>query len=193
MNLLFKNIKPFSLLMILAIGGCASIMMGSYQDILIETKCGEKLVRSECSVTNEKGDWFVRVPGTVNIHKGFDELEITCKSDEFELHKVSIKSNSTLPLLGNVVIGGGVGVIVDLETKAGFEYPTRITFKVNSCKSLGSSNLTPVLTKNEISESKNDKRSSKEQSTAIKPESSEEKPIQYCRQMNSNIPGCLFK
>jgi len=115
-------------------GGCASVMLGSFQDVSFETKCGDKKVKAECQIKNEMGSWFVKTPGTINLHKGYDELELTCKGDDFEAHKVSISSSGNVTLLGNALVGGGLGAIVDLETKAGFEYPTKIIFVVKSCE-----------------------------------------------------------
>lgn len=117
-------------------GGCASVMMGSYQDVFIETKCGDKPVRAECSVSNEIGVWNVKTPGSIHLHKGYDELELTCKGERFDLHKVYINSSSNLPLYGNALIGGGIGAVTDIETRAGFDYPTKITFIVKSCNAV---------------------------------------------------------
>jgi|CryBogDrversion2_7_1035282.scaffolds.fasta_scaffold01075_2 hypothetical protein len=128
-----KNIKSLCVALFLAIGGCASVMMGSYQDVFIETKCGDKPVKAECSVSNEIGEWSVKTPGTLHLHKGYDQLELNCKGDSFDLHKVKITSSGNLPLYGNALIGGGIGVFTDIETRAGFDYPTKITFIVNSC------------------------------------------------------------
>ena len=133
MQKFYKNIKSLCIPFILAIGGCASVMMGSYQDVYIETKCGDKPVKAECSVGNEMGEWSVNTPGTIQLHKGYDELELNCKGDNFDLHKVKITSSGNLPLYGNVLVGGGIGVFTDIETRAGFDYPTKITFIVKSC------------------------------------------------------------
>ncbi len=133
MQIFYKNIKSLTIPLLLVMSGCASVMMGSYQDIYIETKCGEKIVKAECSLSNEVGEWSVKTPGAIRLHKGYDELELNCKSDNFDLHRVKITSSGNIPLYGNVFVGGGLGAIVDFESRAGFDYPTKITFKVPSC------------------------------------------------------------
>ena len=153
MKHLSLNFKSIAVPLFLIIGGCASVMLGSFQDVSIETKCADKKVKAECLVKNEMGEWFVRTPGTINLHKGYDELELTCKGNDFEPHKVSISSSGNVTLLGNALVGGGLGAIVDLETKAGFEYPTKITFVVKSCEMPDSAKTDQTKAKSLASES----------------------------------------
>lgn len=196
-------------------------MLGTYQDISVETKCGNKPVNAECTIKNEIGVWSVNTPGTLRLHKGFDELELSCKGADFDLHRLKISSSSNLTFYANALVGGGLGALVDLETKAGFEYPTKITFIVKSCEK-------PVNTKTDESKNNSEsiptesaqsypvstelvnkdslKKTSKENSkdTAIdktdslhsdqsKKETAKSKPVPYCKQVDKEIPGCTFQ
>lgn len=196
-------------------------MLGTYQDISVETKCGNKPVNAECTFKNEIGVWSVNTPGTLRLHKGFDELELSCKGADFDLHRLKISSSSNLTFYANALVGGGLGALVDLETKAGFEYPTKITFIVKSCEK-------PVNTKTDESKNNSEsiptesaqsypvstelvnkdslKKTSKENSkdTAIdktdslhsdqsKKETAKSKPVPYCKQVDKEIPGCTFQ
>lgn|GEM_PF-2120353 len=217
----YINIKSITLPLLLAIGGCASVMLGTYQDISVETKCDGKPVNAECTMTNEIGSWSVNTPGTLRLHKGFDELELSCKGADFDLHRVKISSSSNLTFYANAFVGGGLGALVDLESKAGFEYPTKITFIVKSCdkpfdaktdesknnpqsKPAESAQSYPVSTgvvnkdylKKSLKENSKDTATDKTDSMhsdQSKKETAKSKPVPYCKQVDKEIPGCTFQ
>ena len=217
----YINIKSITLPLLLAIGGCASVMLGTYQDISVETKCDGKPVNAECTMTNEIGSWSVNTPGTLRLHKGFDELELSCKGADFDLHRVRISSSSNLTFYANAFVGGGLGALVDLESKAGFEYPTKITFIVKSCdkpfdaktdesknnpqsKPAESAQSYPVSTgvvnkdylKKSLKENSKDTATEKTDSMhsdQSKKETAKSKPVPYCKQVDKEIPGCTFQ
>jgi len=217
----YINIKSITLPLLLAIGGCASVMLGTYQDISVETKCDGKPVNAECTMTNEIGSWSVNTPGTLRLHKGFDELELSCKGADFDLHRVRISSSSNLTFYANAFVGGGLGALVDLESKAGFEYPTKITFIVKSCdkpfdaktdesknnpqsKPAESAQSYPVSTgvvnkdylKKSLKENTKDTATDKTDSMhsdQSKKETAKSKPVPYCKQVDKEIPGCTFQ
>jgi hypothetical protein len=217
----YINIKSITLPLLLAIGGCASVMLGTYQDISVETKCDGKPVNAECTMTNEIGSWSVNTPGTLRLHKGFDELELSCKGADFDLHRVKISSSSNLTFYANAFVGGGLGALVDLESKAGFEYPTKITFIVKSCdkpfdaktdesknnsqsKPAESAQSYPVSTgvvnkdylKKSLKENSKDTDTDKTDSMhsdQSKKETAKSKPVPYCKQVDKEIPGCTFQ
>ena len=214
MQKLYKNIKSLCIPLLLMMGGCASIMMGNYQDIFIETKCGDKPVKAECSVSNEIGEWGVNTPGTVHLHKGYDELVLKCQGDNFEPHKVNFTSSGNLPLYGNALLGGGIGVFTEIETRAGFDYPTKITFIVKSCtagkpqleeaskksklkeaddESAKSYAVKRGLATAEVNKSESSKNSDKTEVESIQREQAKPKPVSYCKQLDMAIPGCSIQ
>ncbi len=44
---------------------------------------GGALLQANCTITNDKGQWPVNVPGSVTIETSKDQLSITCKSDGY--------------------------------------------------------------------------------------------------------------
>jgi len=86
----------------------------------------KELVGVGCTLTNDAGIWFVTSPGSVSIHKSTGDLAIDCKrEDVFGNQTLVSKSNGAV--WGNVLLGGGIGYIVDRNTGAGFDYPATVT------------------------------------------------------------------
>jgi hypothetical protein len=203
------NSKTILLMITAAVltAGCASVMLGSYQDVALETKCGDQAVKSQCTLSNEMGQWSVSTPANIRLHKGFDELELVCSSTRFDQHKVTISSSSNLPFYANALVGGGLGAVVDLESKAGFDYPTKITFIVKSCSSEPSQASlkshesraaeTPVINKSTSSDRRTSVQSvSGDQEKEGNPaDSTKTKPNQrtYCKQLDMEVPGCVLR
>jgi hypothetical protein len=188
----YKNIKSLYIALLLVMGGCASVMMGSYQDIFIETKCGEKPVKAECSVSNEIGVWSVKTPGSIHLHKGYDELELNCKGESFDLHKVYINSSGNLPLYGNALVGGGIGAFTDIETRAGFDYPTKITFIVKSCNAVQDTREEVSKNKSTSKESEGEPAKSYPVTRGVTPSESPAKSIpsgRSAQEANNSLPS----
>jgi hypothetical protein len=79
-----------------------------------------------CTLTNDAGSWFVTTPGSVSVHKSTGDLAIDCKRDSFAGNQTLI-SKSNGAVWGNILVGGGIGYIIDRNTGAGFDYPTTTT------------------------------------------------------------------
>jgi len=120
---------------ILLVGGCASVVVGRYQSIQIAADCNGIPVEASCSLRNENGSWKTNTPNNIIIQKGFGDLSITCNSQSFDTHVAYYKSSSTFTNYANAVFGGVVGFVVDTNNGAGFNYPEKINFSVDSCKS----------------------------------------------------------
>ena len=109
--------------------GCASITGSRNQPVSVTcTSEGKPVSNANCTLMNDKGQWFVTAPGTVMIQKAYGDLAITCKKDEFA-GTGSFKSASEGAVWGNLLAGGLIGYAVDAGSGAGFSYPQ--TMNVN--------------------------------------------------------------
>jgi hypothetical protein len=203
------NSKTILLMTIAALltAGCASVMLGSYQDVALETKCGDQVVKSQCTLSNEMGQWSVSTPANIRLHKGFDELELVCSSTRFDQHKVIISSSSNLPFYANALVGGGLGAVVDLESKAGFDYPTKITFIVQSCSSEPSQVSLKPHDSHDAEAPLTNQSASADRKSSVQTDSGEQgkegnpgdsiktKSNQrtYCKQLDMEVPGCVLR
>jgi hypothetical protein len=114
--------------------GCASIVSGTNQSISLETRSatGESIVGANCKLENPKGTWFVTTPGSVTIHRAYDDLSIYCTKADQQPGIATVKSSTKGMAFGNILFGGLVGVGVDAATGAAYDYPALITVQLGT-------------------------------------------------------------
>lgn len=113
---------------LLALAGCASIVGGSNQVISVESRKGVDVVSgAACRLVNDKGTWFVTTPGTVTVHRAYDDLSIKCEKEGMEPGIVTVKSSTKGMAFGNILAGGLIGAAVDMGTGAAYDYPALVT------------------------------------------------------------------
>jgi len=112
-----------ALLSLFILSGCASITSGKVQPISVTTACdGEPINGAMCTLTNDKGSWFVKTPGSISISKAYADLTVECKKDKAQ-GVATFQSKSEGAVWGNIIAGGIIGYAVDAGTGAGFSYP----------------------------------------------------------------------
>lgn len=117
-----KNIF-ISFIIILTVSSCATITGNKIQALQITTNVDGAV----CTLTNTYGQWTVETPGSVTVSKDSDNLQIICKHKGYKPATVSIESSHTnASTWGNIILGGGVGYIVDRNSGAAFVYPGQI-------------------------------------------------------------------
>jgi hypothetical protein len=108
---------------LLALTGCASVAGQKMQPILVQTVHDNIEVGNVgCTLANDAGSWFLTTPASVMVHKSTGDLVIDCKKDNLSGNQTLV-SKSNGAVWGNILIGGGIGYIVDRNTGAGFDYP----------------------------------------------------------------------
>ncbi len=116
--------------LVLVLPGCASIVTGHNQSVSIETPECEG---ATCSLTNSKGTWYVKSPGSVTVHRAYGDLTITCAKDGFPSATNAVASTTKGMAFGNIIFGGVIGAGVDIGTGAAYDYPTLISNPI-ACK-----------------------------------------------------------
>lgn len=107
--------------------GCASVTGSNMQPVSVQTIHENKEVGNVgCTLTNDAGKWFVTAPGTVTVHKSTGDMAVDCQKDSLS-GRETVVSKSNGSVWGNIILGGGIGYIVDRNTGAGFDYPNTIT------------------------------------------------------------------
>ena len=120
--------KLLAMASLLAVTGCASIAGEKMQPISVQTVQDNKEVAGiGCTLMNDAGKWFVTTPGSVTVHKSTGDLAIDCSKDGNIAGHETLVSKANGAIWGNVIIGGGIGYLVDRHTGAGFNYPDNIT------------------------------------------------------------------
>ena len=80
-----------------------------------------------CTLTNDAGKWFVTTPGSVTVNKSTGDLSVDCQKENVAIGNAIVVSKSNGSVWGNILLGGGIGYIVDRNTGAGFDYPPNIS------------------------------------------------------------------
>lgn len=104
--------------------GCASIVDGEHQSISVQTP---PTMGATCSLTNNKGEWFIpETPGSVVVHKSYDDLVVSCQEPGYVPDTVDVKSHTKAMAFGNVIFGGAIGAGVDVADGAAYDYPVNV-------------------------------------------------------------------
>ena len=108
--------------------GCASVTGTSNQSISIQARAsnGKEVKEAACDLINKRGTWFITTPGTVQIHRSNDDLQITCRKEGYDNGRASVVSETKGSMFGNILLGGGIGAVVDHNNGSAYEYPSFI-------------------------------------------------------------------
>ena len=123
----------FLALAILMLNGCASILMGDKQRIVLSVSCKEREFPTYCDVSNDKGQWSVLTPAPLYVEKSREPLKVSCSGI---LGKTTWTLNSSpgVAMAGNILFGGVVGAVVDHRTAKGYVYPEHINLESPICR-----------------------------------------------------------
>ena len=103
---------------------CASTMSGSSQNITVSSN----VQGATCSLSNDKGTWSLTTPGSAVITSSRVNLALTCSKEGYVNGVASLPSkHKDYATWGNVILGGGIGYIIDRKSGAAFIYPQQVT------------------------------------------------------------------
>lgn len=134
--------RLLSLMAILAasllLGGCASITGSSQQSVSVETRQETAQVSgAACELVNAKGKWFLTSPGSVQIQRSNDDLQVTCNKPGLEPGRASVTSIVKPGMMGNFFFGGIIGVAIDHASGAAYDYPNMIQVMMGQMTKIG--------------------------------------------------------
>jgi hypothetical protein len=122
---------------------CASIVSGTSEPLSVETRSlsdGTQLVGATCTMTNDKGTWFVQTPGSVTVHRSLADMAIQCSKDGFQPAINTTLSTTKGMAFGNLLFGGLIGTAVDVGSGAAYDYPTLISIMMTPTPSRPTAN-----------------------------------------------------
>lgn len=127
----FFNYKTTAIAIIFAsslLTGCASIVNGTNQIVSVETRNkGEIVTGATCKLQNGKGVFYVTTPGTVTVHRAYEDLSIKCEKENLPPGLATAKSSTKPMAFGNILVGGVIGAAIDTSSGAAYDYPTLLT------------------------------------------------------------------
>ncbi len=112
----------------LAFGGCASVVNDTTHPMKVETKTevGEKVVGADCTLTNDKATTTVKSGDLTNVRRSNKDLEIVCIHPTNPRAVATATSRVNGGMFGNIILGGGIGAIIDHNRGTAYTYPTWI-------------------------------------------------------------------
>ena len=118
--------KYLALAAVLSLSGCASVMNDSTHPIKVETKTEDgKLVNgADCKLTNDYGSFNTKSGDTVQVRRSSKDLDIVCKTQEQPDASGRAISRANGGMFGNIILGGGIGAIIDHNKGTAYSYPT---------------------------------------------------------------------
>jgi hypothetical protein len=118
-------ISAFFLSLISFSYGCATIVSGTSQSILVDTP---HLKEASCRLTDSSGNNYslASTPGFVTVQKGDGPMSIVCEKKGYEDGVLSVEEMVVGSTFGNILLGGGIGILVDAASGAAQEYPPTI-------------------------------------------------------------------
>lgn len=123
--------KMMVLMLSFASVGCATITGSRNQPVSVQAvHNGSSLEGVGCSLTNDKGTWFVKTPGSTTIQKSGQDLVVACSKEGVPAGSTTVASSANGGVWGNILLGGFIGYAVDASTGAAFDYPTSMTVQM---------------------------------------------------------------
>ena len=108
--------------------GCASVVNDVTHPMKIETKTetGEIVPGADCTVTNERIVMTVKSGEIANVRRSNVDLQISCKHPTNPNAIARAISRVNGGMFGNIILGGGIGAIIDHNRGTAYTYPTWI-------------------------------------------------------------------
>lgn len=110
----------------LVFAGCASIVNDTTQPIRIDTvrADGTEVAGANCTMTNDYGSFTAQSGKQSIVRRSGKDLDIVCThSGEAQAGGRAI-SRANAGLAGNILLGGGIGAIIDHNKGTAYTYPT---------------------------------------------------------------------
>jgi len=127
-NSKYNDIKNVVACIAITIGatGCATITSGTSQSVMVVTE--KDVVDASCELTDKKGGkWYVpETPAAVTVRKGDGPMSVVCRKDGYKVSTLSVDETLAGATFGNIILGGGIGILVDAASGAAQQYPDNI-------------------------------------------------------------------
>ncbi|MES2840695.1 MAG: hypothetical protein V4794_10480 [Pseudomonadota bacterium] len=108
-----------------ALTGCASVINDVTHPMKIETKtsAGNVIAGAECKLSNDYGVFPAKSGDTVQVRRSSKDLDIVCKDPANPDAVAKAISRANGGMFGNILLGGGIGAIIDHNKGTAYSYP----------------------------------------------------------------------
>lgn len=108
----------------IAVSGCSTILTGTSQGITVTTNP----TGATCTIDRggQRVGAIAQTPNTVQISKSASPLDIECSKEGFQTASLKHKADFAGATVGNLLLGGVIGVAVDAASGASSIYPSEV-------------------------------------------------------------------
>ncbi len=105
--------------------GCATLTTGTTQAVSVDVLNAKG---ASCEGTDKAGRKYhwPKTPAVTTVQKGDGPIQLVCTLEGFKQTLFSFDETFVAATLGNVILGGGVGLFVDIASGAAQEYSSTI-------------------------------------------------------------------
>ncbi len=136
-----KIAAPILAASLLTLSACASIIEGSSDKVFINT-VGTK--SASCRVNNERFSSTANSMSSVDVMRSKTDLNVDCSDQQTgSSGKTTVASDLEPWTFGNILLGGIIGLGVDLGTGSAWNYPAQIDVNMQQSQPAPAA-LTPV-------------------------------------------------
>ena len=123
-----RKLTVLALAVSAALSGCATITQGAHQSVLFDTSPSGAV----CSITREGNMLYAdfTAPKSLQIEKDKDDLVITCDKEGYRRAVIHTNSSFEGWTMGNLLLGGIIGLGVDAASGAINEYPSQVVVRM---------------------------------------------------------------
>lgn len=108
--------------------GCATVVKGGSQSLSVSTSPEPG---ATCVLTSPSGVNLTLVtPNAVTVERSKHDITVTCNKDGFEQAVAVVASKFNGMTLGNILIGGVIGVGIDAASGAMNDYPSSVNVQM---------------------------------------------------------------
>ena len=122
------------LVTLMVLGGCAFLVNDGQQTITVRTDCQQIVLQQSCTATLGKQHFSFITPAKLTLPRTSEPLVVNCQGVMFGGAGFDVPAGFSAGMLGNVVAGGAVGVVIDLNTKRGFAHPNVTNLVMPICQ-----------------------------------------------------------
>jgi hypothetical protein len=87
---------------------------------------GSDIEGAKCDLTNDEGTWYLTTPGSTTVRRSNKDMQVICKKAGIDLGSANVVSRTKGNMYGNILLGGGIGAIIDHNNGSAYEYPALI-------------------------------------------------------------------
>ena len=157
-----SELRILALLFGLALSsGCATIISSETQPVTVTTQTtdGQSVEKAECSLKNDFGSWQIISPGVASVRRSASDLMVECKKEGYPDGFLRAISRAAGGMWGNIILGGGIGAIIDHNKGTGYNYPNDLPVKLGKSTTIDKrddKNDSPNDTRNDNGQEKSD-------------------------------------